>query len=107
MSWRDERQVDPQDVDDRPPNDSWLKEVAPELNDLLCNVPKGAREKKRGTMLLIADRGKWKVCLNDRATGMVLWLSRDSLGPDFIGWVSACLREKKGSWRPNKGLRPK
>lgn len=57
-----------------------------------------------GTVLVFAEDGKWKACLNDRDGGYYAFASSDSL----VGLVEALERGLKGGgldWRKSKGKR--
>lgn len=102
MNWREGRTLKSKETQRGMPDDQWLKDVAPALNELLTDVQGDKEGARAGTLLLFAEDGRWKVCVNDRNHQMVLWLTRDSLGPDFFGWVSSAMERSKDAWRANR-----
>jgi hypothetical protein len=57
--------------------------------------------RKTGTVLVFAEQGKWKGCLNDRDGGNYAFVSSDSL----LGLVDALekgLKQGGLDWRKNK-----
>jgi len=79
-------------------SDPEFKRKWPTLSDFLTLTGWSGKQRKSGTMLLFAEDGKWKACINDRDGGYYAFLSADS----FLGLLDASEASLKGGgldWR--------
>lgn len=91
---------------DRPPGSDvslreadWFETQYPTLAEFAsCTVWEDGGARETGTILLLVDEGRWKVCLNDRALSRSAWVSGDSPCGAF-GNAEDGLREERLDWR--------
>ena len=102
MSWRSKQKTERRPKPNEMPYSEWLHDEGQVLHEFFTVLDPKLKVQKGGTLLLFAEDGKWKVCLNDRQTGMALWLSEDDLGPKFFQVVSDAMVSSKAVWRPHK-----
>jgi len=79
-------------------SDPEFKRKWPTLSDFLTLTGWAGKQRKSGTILLFAEDGKWKSCVNDRDGGHYAFLSADS----FWGLLDALEASLKGGgldWR--------
>lgn len=62
-----------------------------------CSWPDG-QERRPGTLLIFLDEGRLKACLSDRAQGLVLFTTGDSV-TGLIDAVEASLCDPRADWR--------
>lgn len=85
-------------------SDPGFHERYPTLHDFLTLTGWGGKQRKTGTILVFAEDGKWKACVNDRDGGNYCFGSADS----FSGLLEALERGLKGGsldWRASKSRR--
>jgi len=76
----------------------------PILGGFLTLTGVGGANRKTGTLLIFAEDGRWKACLNDRDGGNYCFASADTVE----GLLEALERGLKGGgldWRVSKGKR--
>ena len=81
--------------------DEYLASEAPFLHDLLTRTLLGGNPVLPATLLLFAEDGKLKVCLNDKQEGLVAFLTVDS-AEDMFQAIEKALDEDKVDWRPKR-----
>lgn len=84
--------------------DELLRRQCPTLHEYLVLRGLGGKQRKTGTVLVFAEEGKWKACINDRDGGFYAFVSSDNLP----GLLEALERGLKGGgldWRQSKGKR--
>jgi len=81
--------------------DDWLERVAPTLHQFLILQGWGGKQRKPGTIRLMAEEGMWKACLNDNDAGRYAFISGKSL-EGLLGSVEKGLREGGLDWRTAK-----
>jgi len=105
MTWRSKQNTERRPKKNEMPYSEWLHDQSEVLHEFFTVLDPKLKVKKGGTLLLFAEDGKWKVCLNDRQTGMALWLSEELLGPKFFQVVSDAMVSSKAVWRPHRSSR--
>jgi len=84
--------------------DPDFKRQWPTLSDFLTLTGWSGKQRKSGTLLLFAEEGKWKACVNDRDGGYYAFLSSES----FLGLLGALEDSLKGGgldWRQSRSGR--
>jgi hypothetical protein len=80
-------------------NDPVMSESYPALHEFLTVKRKpGGGSRQTSTLLLLAEDGQWKVCLNDRDACASLWATGISAG-DAMAKLEAALQGGSPSWR--------
>lgn len=70
----------------------------PTLHDFLTLTGWAGKQRKSGTVLVFAEDGKWKCCLNDRDGGHYCFVSSDSLA-GLLGALEGGLKGGTLDWR--------
>lgn len=76
----------------------------PVLRDFLTLTGVGGANRKTGTLLVFAEDGKWKSCLNDRDGGNYCFASADTV-EGLLEALDKGLRSGVLDWRASKGKR--
>lgn len=74
------------------------------MRDFLTLTGVGGANRKVGTLLVFAEDGKWKACLNDRDGGNYCFASSDAL-EGLLEALDRGLQSGGLDWRVSKGKR--
>lgn len=86
--------------------DEEFERLCPALAEYLTAAIEGeGRQRKTATLLLFAEDGCFKVCLNDRQEALSAWASGSTI-QEAIEALEASLQAGEASWRRSAGVSP-
>lgn len=88
----------------RAATDAYLEAKAPSLHDLMTVQVLAGEKVKTVTLILFAEDGKFKCCLNDRDTNRVGFVTLDTV-EDVFECLEAKLDASEVEWRNTSGGR--
>lgn len=92
------------DAGNRAAIDVSFRAGQPVLHDYLTITGLGGAQRVTGTLLLFAEDGKWKACINDRDGGFVAFLTSDTVA-GLLEAIDKGLAKGSLDWRKSKSRR--
>jgi hypothetical protein len=81
--------------------DEFVEGLFPAISEYLTRRVVEGKVIETATLLLFAEEGQWKVCLNDRDGGVVLFRGGLTVS-DALGGLEKALVEGTADWRERK-----
>lgn len=87
------------------PSDHDLQERCPVLFDYLTSLAyEDGTQRQTASLIAFVEEGQFKVCLNDRDTDRVLFVSGDTL-QETLDVLEAVINDDRPPWRESKGAK--